>query len=359
MTGATSQPNHLLVRLPGPLGDAVMATPALSALRTALPAARITWTGGASALGALEGLPGCDDVMPLMAAHLRGMKRLRRTAQAWRRLGPDAILLFPHAPSAVLAAWRSGARVRVGSGRGGTAPLLTRTVSLPSEGRRLVPRSMVTMYLDLAAPFGAEADGQRPQVVTTPFDEQRAQRRLEALELPPTFFGVNPGAAFGPSKLAPPDVLGAIVRRARDATGAAPLVLCGPGEEALAARVAASIGTGCRSTQEDVPDVGELKALLRRARFLLTVDAGPRHLAEALGTPTVVLMGPTDPRWTEHSRARVIRNEGLDCLGCHEKACPIDHPCMRALPLDRAVEACVEAFREPVEADGARPPALS
>ena len=198
------------------------------------------------------------------------------------------------------------------------------------------------MYLDLVAPFGARAADTATELRTTAFDERLAERSLAALDLAARpFFAVNPGAAFGPSKLAPPDVLGQIARRTAEATGAAPLVVCGPGEEALAARVLEASGAEARSTHERVPGLGELKALLRRAGLLLTVDAGPRHVAEALGTPTVVLMGPTDPRWTEHSRARVIRNESLDCLGCHERTCPIDHPCMRQLPVDEAVRACV------------------
>lgn len=345
MTRTLALPRHLLVRLPGPLGDAVMATPALRALRKALPGRRITWTGNRAALAALDGLPWRDDVMPLMAQHLEGAKRLRRTANAWRRLAPDAVLLLPHAPSAALAAWRSGARQRVGSGRGGTAVLLTRSVSLPSEGGRLVPRSMVSMYLDLAAPFGAKDDGLGLELRATPFDERRATRRLEALGARQPLFGINPGAAFGATKLAPPRVLGAIVRQVRKATGATPIVFSGPGEEELGARVAQAIGDGGLATHDDVPDLGELKALLARVQLLLTVDAGPRHMAEALGTPTVVLMGPTDPRWTEHSGARVVRNEGLDCLACHRKTCPIQHPCMEDLPVEAAVEACLAAFQ--------------
>ncbi|MFV1960009.1 MAG: glycosyltransferase family 9 protein, partial [Planctomycetota bacterium] len=66
-----ARPRHLLVRLPGPLGDAVMSTPALRALRAALPDRRITWCGGRAALDVLDGLPWRDDVMRLAARHLR------------------------------------------------------------------------------------------------------------------------------------------------------------------------------------------------------------------------------------------------------------------------------------------------
>jgi heptosyltransferase-2 len=325
-------PRHLLVRLPNPLGDAVLATPALRGLRAALPGTRITWAGGPAALAALDGLEDRDDVVPVAGPFARGALAPFRAGRMWRRIGPDAVLLLTHSFSSGLAARRSGARVRVGSAGGGRGLLLTDRVQLPREGRRFAPRPMTRTYLDLAAPFGARDDGRAPLLVSTPFDEDRASRRLGARTPGRALVVVNPGAAFGPSKVCPPKTLGAILRAVADASGAEVLVVCGPGEEALARAVGEATGPDARTTADDPPDLGELKALLACADAVLTTDAGPRHVAEAVGAPTVVLMGPTDPRWTEGSRAVVVRNESLSCLACHLRHCPLEgHPCLEGL----------------------------
>ena len=97
------------------------------------------------------------------------------------------------------------------------------------------------------------------------------------------------------------------------------------------------------SLVEPPTTLGELAALIERARLVLTNDTGPRHMAVALGVPVVVLMGPTDPRHTLHllERQRVLR-EPVECSPCHLKVCPIDHRCMTRLAPERVLEAAAE-----------------
>ena len=322
-----------------------MATPALRALRTALPTTRITWAGGGAPQQALEGLPWRDDVFSLAGPLAKGARAPMRAARQLRRLGADATLLLPNSFSSALAARLARIPTRVGTPLQRRGLLLTHKVRLPmGEKGRLAPRSMRAHYLDLVLPFGATDDGRGTQVAVTPFDAERAARRLAGLPDGALLVGVNAGAAFGPSKVYPPALLGQAVKLLRERTGAVPLILCGPGEESLAREVAAASGEGVLSTADDPPDVGTLKGLLARCRLLLTADAGPRHLAEALGVPTVVWVGPTDPRWGEGGPATVLRVEGLTCLACHEPVCPIDHPCMLKLAPERVVEAAVGAL---------------
>jgi len=334
-------PRHLWVRLPSPLGDAVLATPALRALRAALPGTRITWAGGRAAHEALEGLGTRDDVMPVAGPMATGTLAPLRLARLVRRLGADAALLLTNSFSSALAAFRAGIGVRVGLARDGRRALLTHVVEVPEEKGRLVPRSMQAHYLDLVAPFGARSDGRGPELRVLDFDRERAERRLAAEGPGGPFLGVSPGASFSATKILPPDRLAPAVRLARERSGLVPLVLGGPGEEDLVRATAEAIGGPCVSTHERPPSVGELKALLGRCAVLLTSDAGPRHVAEALGVPTVVWMGPTDPRWSEPTRARLVRVERLACLGCHLKRCPIGLPCMLDLTPESVAEAAL------------------
>lgn len=322
-------PRHLVVRLPNPLGDAVMAVPALRALRAALPDTRITWAGRRAPNAVLEGLPYRDDVMPLEGRTARG----RAAAAQLRRLGADATLLLPGSLSSAVAARVARTPVRVGVPGDGRRWLLTHAVDVPRDpdapGKPL-PRPMTEHYLALAAPFGARPDDVGVELRTTAFDEERVDRRFRDVADGVVLLGVNPGAAFGETKILPPETIAAAVRAIREEFDVLPVVLCGPGERVLGEATAAAIGD-CLSVHDDVPDIGELKALVRRLAVLVSADAGPRHVAEALGTKVVVWMGPTDPRWSGHSAASVVRNEALDCLACHLKRCPIGLPCMKAL----------------------------
>lgn len=349
-------PRHLVVRLPGPLGDAVMATPALRALRRALPATRITWAAGATVHAALEGLAWRDDVLALPSSMLEGARGPLRAARHLRRLGADAMLLLPNSFSSALAARLARIPLRVGTALQRRGPLLTHAVPVALDGRgRLAPRPMRAHYLDLVAPFGALDDGGPTELRVLAFDAERAAQRLAGVAPGTPLVGVSPGAGFGPSKRWPAAHLGAALARLRQEAGVLPLLLAGPGEEALLQEVAAVAGPPLLGVQDEAPGLGTLKGLLARCRLLLTADAGPRHVAEALGVPTVTWVGPTDPRWGAGGPGEVLRVEGLDCLACHARACPLGHHrCMQDLAPARVVEAALRLLRAPPPAS---PPA--
>jgi len=367
---AIAPPKHLVVRLPNPAGDLVAATPALRALRAALPSTRITWCGRPPALALLDGLDARDAVMPIEGPTAHGVRAPRRLGQTWAGAGADAVLLLPNSWASAWAARASGAAVRAGyvmRPRPSWLPalfvpasreaMLTHALPVARERGRVRPEPMRTWYQRLAALFGARDDGLPARLVVTPEGESLACRRLSAPGVVGGFFAVSPGAAFGPSKVMPAARVAQIVRAVRERTGLAPLVLGGPGEEATVAEVAALVGAPCLSTANDPARWPETKALLARASLLLTTDAGPRHVAAALGTPVVVWMGPTDPRWSEGGLVvgtrgggggtTVVRREDLSCLGCHLKVCPIGHPCLAALDPGAVVEAAVARARAP------------
>jgi ADP-heptose:LPS heptosyltransferase len=122
------------------------------------------------------------------------------------------------------------------------------------------------------------------------------------------------------------------------------LWLWGPGEEALA--------HACRARMKEpstlAPATGweELTALLQRAALLVSNDSGPKHVAVALGVPTVTIFGPTNPRaWQPESGPHAaVEVPGLECLHCNQTRCPLPGErhmrCMRDLTVAMVVEAC-------------------
>lgn len=353
-------PRALLVRLPNPAGDVVLATPALRALRRALPKTRIVVSGRPPALDLLDGLRDFDDAHFIVGALGKGPGAALRLGRAWRELEVDAVLLLTGSFSSALAARTSAAPVRVGYSRHGRRSLLTHVLEVPLEGKRPRPEPMRTHYLRLAALFGGTDDGSPPRLVVTQDGEDLVLERVTAERIPFGVVAVSPGAAFGASKLYPVPLLAEAIRRVRKATGLVPLVLVGPGEEALGAELVSLLGPPVASTHRHVAKWSETKALLRHADLLVTPDAGPRHVAAALGVPVVCLMGPTDPRWSagDEATTTIVRRDDLDCLGCHLRSCPIGHPCMLGLSPERVVRACVDrlaATPRPGSIPGVRP----
>jgi ADP-heptose:LPS heptosyltransferase len=84
----------------------------------------------------------------------------------------------------------------------------------------------------------------------------------------------------------------------------------------------------------------QLGALLKKCSIVVSNDSGPLHIAAALGTPVLGIYGPTDPllQGPFGDNHVVVRNEGLDCLGCNLTSCPIGHPCMLGLSVETVLQ---------------------
>jgi ADP-heptose:LPS heptosyltransferase len=84
----------------------------------------------------------------------------------------------------------------------------------------------------------------------------------------------------------------------------------------------------------------QLGALLTRCSIVVTNDSGPLHIAAAVGTPVLGIYGPTDPllQGPYGDNHVVVRNEGLECLGCNLTSCPIGHPCMLGLGVETVLQ---------------------
>jgi heptosyltransferase II len=323
---------HLIVRLPNWLGDTVMALPALRALRSGLDGRRISLVGPWAPLLAGQG------VADAWVSYPRGARRRLAAARGLRRLGGDTVLLLPNSIESSVAAWLWGARWIIGYATDARGPLLTHAL-LPPVPRR----HQVDEYLGLLAPLGIAHAEATPRWIP----EGDAQKeRLEAL-LPSTGgnarprVGVHLGAAFGPSKLWPAELIAALCREL-DQRRLATVLLGTPSEEAIANRIVAAAGGDLISlVGRDAPEL--LPGLLARLDVLVSMDTGVAHLAAAVGVPLVALFGPTDPGLTapRGAGASVIWKPP-PCAPCFLTECPIEHPCMRAIGVEEVVEA-VEA----------------
>lgn len=340
----TDHQESILAVVPNWLGDVAMCTPALRVLRNRFPDAAMTLAGPAAACALLDGLPWFDHVVafgkrPSLAEmlHCAGVIRSKLGGKA-----PDLAVVFPHSFRAALLAWLARARVRVGYNRGGRSFLLTDRVEPYRENGAVTPVYMAREYLDLLRPLGCEDDGHGLELRAQPACVERIRSRLPAKR---PLIGLAPGAAFGPSKLWPADRYAKAADQLADSLGAQCVVITGPGEEDTRRHVMQAAATPIVECDEGKPSLDTLKATIAQLDLLICNDSGPRHVAVALGVPTVCLMGPTSPRYSNgpYERGRVLRID-VDCGPCQKPVCATDHRCMTGIAVETVVEAAQEVL---------------
>jgi heptosyltransferase-2 len=343
------RPARILVRAPTWVGDAVMATPALRALRAAHPAAEIAVEGRPVLGDLLRGLPHFDE---FLGDDGRGIPGVLGRARALRGRRFDWAVLLPDSVRAALGPCLAHIPRRVGYARDPLRRVLLTEALLPpadAAGRRL-PIPMVERYLRITRHLGCPDRGAHEELavdaeVAASLDEDLARRGVGPDE---EVLAVTPGAGFGPSKLWPPEHFASACDELARRFGLRPVLAPAPDEIGIARAVAGRAREPIVCRADPAVTLEELKALVARARLVLSNDTGPRHVAVALGRPVVVLMGPTDPRHTACNleRQRVLRAE-VECSPCQLKVCPIDHRCMTRLGPERVVQAAAELLGPP------------
>jgi heptosyltransferase-2 len=336
---------NLGIFLPNWIGDAVMATPALRAVRAHHGAkTRIVGIGRPLVAELLAGTNWFDEFIPFdprsLQPALRGVAFLLRLRR--RRL--DTALLLTNSLRSALFALLAGARQRVGFVRNGRGPLLTHKLHAPTQNGRLVPTPVLRSYLQLAQAIGCVCPSARLELATLPADERAADGVWSRMGLPPAARVVvlNSGGAYGPAKLWPTPYFSELARRIAVQHGRRVLVLCGPGER----RIAREIVRGAdhphvTSLADERVSIGLSKACVRRSALVVTTDSGPRHMAAAFGVPAITLFGPTHIDWSENGHPLAVHLQlDLDCVPCQRRACPLGHhACMRRLSVDMVLNA--------------------
>jgi heptosyltransferase-1 len=323
----------LLVRL-GSLGDVVHALPASAALRDSFPNARIDWVIEPKWARLLAGNPDLNSAIPFDRKTAGGIVS---TVKRLRAAGYTCAIDFQGLYKSALLARASGAPRRIGFQR--TYAREGFASSLYTE--RLNPRGAhkVEHNLTLAEAAGAQKSPARFPLAIHSEDESRIASELEHRNIA-DFFVLNPGGGWR-SKCWPRERYGELHARIFEKFGLRGVVSYGPGEENLAQAILRVAGN---SAPAAIPlALGPLMALLRRARFVVSADTGPLHLAAALGSPVVGLFGPTDPArngpfiTNPAQKSVIVRNPRLSETTYQRGASYA--PAMLAITVDEVMEA--------------------
>jgi ADP-heptose:LPS heptosyltransferase len=268
------------------IGDYVVAEPALSALRDAYPDAELTLLGAAHHAALLRDRPGPVDrvvVAPLVSG-------VRVKSEV-----PDASPAELEAWCAEQRAYGYDVAVQLHGGGGNSNPLLLRLGARFSVGAlapgaprtdRWVPYTPyqhdTVRWLEVVAAAGAWGSRLEPQVAVTPADLAAAEAVVPPDDRPLVL--VHPGASDA-RRCYPEDRLGRVARALAD-EGARVVVVGGPDDAERVARVAEGFGSDVETVVGGL-SLGGLVGLLARTSLMIGNDSGPRHLAGAVGTPTV------------------------------------------------------------------------
>jgi len=331
----TPDPVHILAVAPNWLGDAVMCTPALRALKQRFPQSTLAVAGPPAVCTLLEGLSFVDRLHPL--ASLRGLFSMLGAAWSLSEDAADLAVLFPHSFRAALLARLAGSRRRIGYNRDRRGWLLTDAPEPYRENGVITPIYMSREYLDLIAPLGCGDDGLGLELAADPAVRSAVRERFAGNG---PLVAIAPGAAFGPAKRWPAERFAAVADALAERCGARCVLLTGPNEEDT--RAAVLQAAKCPLLEFPGGGIPRLKAMLAEADLLVGNDSGPRHIAIAFGKPVVCIMGPTSPRYTDSpwEKGRVLRVE-VDCGPCQKPVCTTDHRCMAGITVDAVVEAAL------------------
>lgn len=321
--------NKIMVFCPNWVGDVVMATPAFRCLRDNYPDAELVGVIRRYAEGVIEGGPWFDRILCCDDKTLRGFRELVRTIRKW---DPDVAVVFPNSMRAVLVPFLAGVNQIYGYRRNWRSVFLSGGPTPIHNEHRPVPIPMKEYYLEICRWLGLEIpEGLRLALYVSDSIEDKKNRLLEAYGIggEDIVIGMNPGAKFGASKCWPPEYFARLAELFRDNSEVKILLFAGPGEQEIAKLITDKSKAPIINTGPQDVDLALLKALVKRCQLLVTNDTGPRHYAVAFDVPVVVIMGPTDPRYTETDLEKtVVLREELDCSPCHKKMCPRDHECM-------------------------------
>ena len=338
--------NLLIIKLRY-IGDVLLATPTLRALKAARPDVRITMMVNRGTEGVLSGNPDIDEILVLdkgsVAAQWRLIVELRR-----RRF--DTVLDLTDGDRSAFLSWISGASVRIGFNDEHRRRGICYSAVVPPQ-----PGLRHRIDRDLAAlkPLGIHARETPPSLWLTGEDDTAADQLLNRLGLSrdQPIMIVQPGARYW-FKAWPAERFAELADRLANDYGFQVLIGGSREEEALAQRIQATARTSPVSIA-GLTTLKQFASIAKRAALFVGNDSGAMHIAAAVGTPMVALFGPSNPdEWGPHGGRMMILYKGLDCRACFHPTCERGElNCMQQLSVEAVYAASSQLLASGVPSD--------
>jgi ADP-heptose:LPS heptosyltransferase len=329
----------ILVRAPNWLGDLVMSLGFFGKLAEVRPEAEIHVIARDSLAGLAALFPRVSSVHRFSRSRLKGIAGPITSGRDVARHGPfDLFFCLPDSFSSALMGFVTGSRVRIGYRAECRSLLLTKALPKPGglhrveeyaallgdpPGRGLGPLSV---HLDVGP-------GDPEPITGAPPDRC------------PVVINVNSEASSRRMSL---EKWVAVARALVDRLDCHLVLIGGPGEIRTGSRLREMLGLPGRVTDlTGRTGLKELASVLKSARLVISTDSGPAHLANAVGTPTIVLFGAGDEAGTgpyDRARLAILRAAGFECAPCVSNVCKYgDQRCLEGIA-DRAIIDAADAL---------------
>ncbi|MGV8073080.1 MAG: lipopolysaccharide heptosyltransferase II [Syntrophobacteraceae bacterium] len=328
------QVDKILIRSTNWIGDAVMTTPAMGAVRAAYPHAEIVVAANPAVSELFAHHPYCDRVLIFdkRGAH-RGLSGFFGFCRDLRMEKFDLAVLFQNAIEAAVMAFFARIPQRAGYRTDGRGFLLTHGVRIGKAERRM---HHTDYYLVMLRKLGIGTENGELKLYCRPEEIVEARCLLGEDR---RWVAINPGAAYGSAKRWFPERFAEVADAVSKDLDARIVLIGGSGET--------EIGAAIESAMRDKPlnligktSVRLLMAVISQSFLMITNDSGPMHVAAAFDIPIVALFGPTDHTTTSpRSRCVEIVRKDVECAPCLKRFCPTDHRCMKGISVKDVVDA--------------------
>jgi len=337
----------------GFLGDLILSTPLIRATKEAFPAAELFFLAIPSVAPALAHNPNLTQVMTYdKRGRDGGLRGFLRVKKKLREIRVDLALIPHRSLRSALLAIGAGARERIGFDRSAGFFLLTKRVTY-QWGIHEVERN-----LSLLSPLGINPRPTPPELFPSDVEKRKADEFLReaGISSQDRLVGFAPGS-FWPTKRWPGERFAQLGMMVRDYGGK--VVLLGSSSDRVVCQAISSlIGEGAIVAAGKL-SLLEAAWLLTRLRVLVANDSAPVHMASAMGTPVVVLFGPTVPQFGfgPWGPGEVIERE-LPCRPCSPhgpRRCPRGNwDCMLGIKVEEVFAKVVRYLTEPQREGGSQ-----
>jgi heptosyltransferase-2 len=354
-------PQKILIVQPSWVGDAVMATPTLRAIRELFPDAHISYLMRRYVKSLYGGMPWADQIITYRTGKTKsktgkGMFDLSARLRAGKF---DLAILLPNSFKTALVCKMANIPRIFGYERDGRGFLLTDRLLPVKDKGKFVPSPMIQTYLGLAKYLGSKSRDVKMQLFVTDSDRREAADVFSRAGLDTTLdrpgsaghsplILLNPGAQYGAAKLWKSEYFAELADRFVQDLNATVLLSSAPRERAIIDSIRKQMKHFAVDLSASGMTLGSLKEIVRRCDLMVTNDTGPRHIAAAMDVPVVTVFGPTHPEWTEiyYPRERQVAVK-VFCGPCQKKICPLDHRCMTRVTPAMVWEASISLLVKP------------
>lgn len=320
-----NSPRSILLIQLGDIGDVVLSTPCIQALRENYPQAKIVVAVWEKAAELLEDCPWLDHVIAVTKQSRSIWAEIFFQRDFFRQLGEfhfDLAIDLRTGTRGAIMAFLSGAGQRI-SFYASDGKLWRNRLFTGLLHKEYSPEQHVIDYLlSLLEAFGVTAEQRSPSLAVSENKLARIETLFmeQGVEPGPMLIALQPFSLWQYKELEKEKYI-ALVHWLIGEQGATILVTGAASEQERAEEIVRKCGKGCYNLSGRTT-IAMYVALLKKCHLFIGVDSAGLHIAAAVGTPTVGIFGPSSPvSWAPRGETHLVVQKEFDCVPCRQKGC--------------------------------------